>query len=61
MIWGAVKRVFVTEIYARVIVALLLATMGTLGLFISEHSSLGGAVLGLAVMIVVYRVRYGRW
>ena len=60
MIRGALKRTLVTEMYARIVLLVLSAIAGSIGLAVSGHSVLS-AVLGIAAMAAVYRLKYGRW
>ncbi len=61
MIWRAVRRVFVTELHTRVMLGLLLAVAGTLGITFPEQGPAIGILFGIGLMAAIYRVRYGRW
>ncbi len=59
--WGAVKRIFIAELYTRFTICLLLAVLGTIGLSIAGHPSFALTALGFTLMAVVYRLKFGRW
>ena len=57
---AALRRMVISEVYARIVVAVILATIGSLGLLVSWNSA-AVVILGIGAMVVIYRVRYGRW
>ena len=59
--WGAVKRIFIAEWYSRLVVTLLVAILAAVGLSAAGRESLAGTALFIAVMAVVYRLKFGRW
>lgn len=61
MIWSSVRRTLVTELYSWPVLALLLAILASIGLSFIGHSAFARAALGIAVAMVIYRIRYRRW
>jgi hypothetical protein len=61
MIRGAFKRMVITELYARVIVTAILAAVASLGVLASGHLELAACLAGLALLPVIYRLKYKRW
>jgi hypothetical protein len=59
MIWKSVSRITVSELLARVVFAVLAAILGSLGVRFS--SPLLSCLAALALMILIYRLRYRRF
>jgi hypothetical protein len=58
MIWKSVWHVTSTELLARIVFAVLAATLGSIGIAFS--SPLLSCLAALCLMVVIYRLRYRR-
>ena len=59
MIWKSVWHVTSTELLARIVFAVLAATLGSLGIISS--SPYLSCLAGLCLMVLIYRLRYKRF
>jgi hypothetical protein len=58
MIWKSIWRIESTSIVAEVLFLLIMAILGSLGIYFS--SPLATLIAGVLLFLLIYRLRYGR-